>query len=262
MMAWSKTAACTCLAIIMMSSIGCLDLKKSYPEKRSFVIDVGAPPQDTPANGAIVLKINKLRVSPLWAARHGVSRRRSSVRERLLRRVVRRSRDVGDAASSPVALPTLSRVTTQILGGGIAPVCQDFTGTAVNFPPRNEPLLFRQQLEALYRDNLRRGASQTFVDAEGDIVWTQEYFRYRVNGCNNQQATERVLVQVLGGSVQPTCTGGGGGRYAGDQLRRGVSSGSTTAQLVPGGRPNAGGGPVLGVAPASTPSTAAPTRSP
>ena len=73
-MAWSKTAACTCLAVIMISSTGCLDLKKSYPEKRSFVIDVGAPPQDTPANGAIVLKINKLRVSPLFAGRAMVYR--------------------------------------------------------------------------------------------------------------------------------------------------------------------------------------------
>ena len=106
----------------------------------------------------------------------------------------------------------------------------DFTGTTVNFPPRNEPLLFRQQLETLYRDNLRRGASQTFVDAEGDIVWTQEYFRYRVNGCNNQQATERVLSQVLGGPVQAVCNatggggGGGGGVDAGDQLHLGASA--------------------------------------
>ena len=73
-MAWSKTAACTCLAVIVTSPAGCLDLKKSYPEKRSFVLDVGAPPQDTPANGAIVLKINKLRVSPLFAGRAMVYR--------------------------------------------------------------------------------------------------------------------------------------------------------------------------------------------
>jgi hypothetical protein len=141
----------------------------------------------------------------------------------------------------------LARVTTQILSGGIAPVCQDFTGTTVNFPPRNEPLLFRQALEGIYRDSLRRGAVQTFVDAEGDIVWTQEYFRYRVNGCNNQQATDRVLSQVLGGPVQPTCTGGGGGGGTAPitSFVSAVSSGSTPAQLVPGGRPNAGGGPVL-----------------
>ena len=73
-MARSKTAAGTCLAVIMMCPTGCLDLKKSYPEKRSFVLDVGAPPQETPANGAIVLKINKLRVSPLFAGRAMVYR--------------------------------------------------------------------------------------------------------------------------------------------------------------------------------------------
>ena len=73
-MARSRTAAGTCLAIIMMCPTGCLDLKKSYPEKRSFVLDVGAPPQETPANGAIVLKINKLRVSPLFAGRAMVYR--------------------------------------------------------------------------------------------------------------------------------------------------------------------------------------------
>jgi cholesterol transport system auxiliary component len=74
MMARSRTAAGTCLAIIMMCPTGCLDLKKSYPEKRSFVLDVGAPPQETPANGAIVLKINKLRVSPIFAGRAMVYR--------------------------------------------------------------------------------------------------------------------------------------------------------------------------------------------
>lgn len=74
MMARSRTAAGTCLAVIMMCPTGCLDLKKSYPEKRSFVLDVGAPPQETPANGAIVLKINKLRVSPLFAGRAMVYR--------------------------------------------------------------------------------------------------------------------------------------------------------------------------------------------
>ena len=74
MMAPSRKAVGTCLAVIMMCPTGCLDLKKSYPEKRSFVLDVGAPPQETSANGAIVLKINKLRVSPLFAGRAMVYR--------------------------------------------------------------------------------------------------------------------------------------------------------------------------------------------
>ena len=141
----------------------------------------------------------------------------------------------------------VNRVVSQILGGGIQPVCANFTGTTVNFPPRNEPAAFRTTLEGVYRDNLRRSAVTSFVDAEGDIVWTQEYFRYRLNGCNNQQATDRVLVQVLGGAVQPTCTGGGGSAPVTNFVSA-VSVGSTPAQLVSAGRPNAGGGPVLNVA--------------
>ena len=42
---------------------------------------------------------------------------------------------------------------------------------AVQFPPRNEALDFRNQLEAKYRDGLRRGPTSTTVDREGDVVW-------------------------------------------------------------------------------------------
>jgi cholesterol transport system auxiliary component len=61
-----------CLLIITLT--GCLSLSKSYPEKRSFVLDVGAPPQETPSNSIKVLKINRLRVSPLFAGRAMVYR--------------------------------------------------------------------------------------------------------------------------------------------------------------------------------------------
>ena len=39
-----------------------------------------------------------------------------------------------------------------------------------------------------YRDGLRRGSVASFVDIEGTIVWTQEYLRYRVNGCGHADA--------------------------------------------------------------------------
>lgn len=58
----------------MITLTGCLSLSKSYPEKRSFVLDVGAPPQETPSNSTKVLKINRLRVSPLFAGRAMVYR--------------------------------------------------------------------------------------------------------------------------------------------------------------------------------------------
>jgi hypothetical protein len=147
----------------------------------------------------------------------------------------------------------IARVTTQILNGGVQPVCSDFTGTTVNFPPRDQPFAFRQELERIYRDVLRRGAVQTFVDTEGDIVWTQEYLRYRVNGCSHTEAVDRVLAQTLGAPVQPVCGPGGGGPTTGGggpitSFVAAVSSGSSQGVQQSTPRPNAGGGPVVGVA--------------
>lgn len=77
--------------------------------------------------------------------------------------------------------------------------------TAVNFPPRNEALLFRTALEAKYRDGLRRSTIQTFVDQEGTVVWVQEYLRYRVNLCSHVDALSRVFMQIDGRGIQPVC---------------------------------------------------------
>jgi hypothetical protein len=96
------------------------------------------------------------------------------------------------------------RVMLQIDGRGIQPVCG--TATSASFPPRNEPFDFRTQLEAKYRDDLRRGPSSSFVDIEGDIVWTQEYLRYRVNRCTHEQAAERVFQQIAGRGIAPVCS--------------------------------------------------------
>lgn len=99
----------------------------------------------------------------------------------------------------------VARVMIQIDGGGIQPVCGEVSAGAIAFPPRNEPYAFRLDLEAKYRDGLRRPSSDTYVDAEGDIVWTQEYLRYRVNGCGHADAVQRVLAQVDGAAVPPVC---------------------------------------------------------
>ena len=74
MRTWSQTIVISSLAVTVAAAAGCLDLKKSYPEKRSFVLDVGAPQQEAPSIGVIVLKINKFRVSPLFAGRAMVYR--------------------------------------------------------------------------------------------------------------------------------------------------------------------------------------------
>lgn len=101
----------------------------------------------------------------------------------------------------------IERVRIQINGGGVLGVCGTPPSTTVfPFPPRNETLSFRQSLEALYRDELRRGTIQTRVDAEGDVVWIQEYLRYRLTRCSHDQATQRVLQQILGQGVPAGCS--------------------------------------------------------
>lgn len=52
----------------------CLNLNKSYPEKRSFVLDVNAEQREPVPDATMVLKLNKFRVSPLFAGRAMVYR--------------------------------------------------------------------------------------------------------------------------------------------------------------------------------------------
>jgi hypothetical protein len=96
-----------------------------------------------------------------------------------------------------------TRVFMQIDGFGVQPVCGSSSG---QFPPRNESLDFRQRLEGKYRDGLRRNASSSSVDIEGDVVWTQEYLRYRLGRCTHAQGIDRVMRQIDGLGVQPTCS--------------------------------------------------------
>ena len=99
----------------------------------------------------------------------------------------------------------MQKVFDQIDGLGIAPVCGDPAAGAVAFPPRNEPYAFRQELERKYRDGLHRSATSSYVDIEGSIVWTQEYLRYRVNRCGHAAATSKVMSQIDGQGIAPTC---------------------------------------------------------
>lgn len=99
----------------------------------------------------------------------------------------------------------VQRVFDQIDGRGAAPVCAVVSAEPVEFPPRNEPFDFRIALEAKYRDGLQRTPTSTYVDLEGDVVWTQEYLRYRANFCGHADAQEKVFVQIDGAGIQPIC---------------------------------------------------------
>jgi len=98
----------------------------------------------------------------------------------------------------------VTRVMNQIDGLGIAPVCG--TTATASFPPRNEPFDFMLQLEQKYQNGLRRSPSQTYVDVEGNIVWTQEYLRYRAGACTPSASHAHVLAQIEGRGVQPICS--------------------------------------------------------
>jgi hypothetical protein len=50
------------------------------------------------------------------------------------------------------------------------------------------------------------GVTTTFVDAEGDIVWTLEYLRYRLSACGHAEAESKVFAQIDDRSrIPPTC---------------------------------------------------------
>ena len=57
----------------------------------------------------------------------------------------------------------------------------------------------------MYRVDLNRQPSDTRVDPEGDVVWIQEYLRYRLGGCNHTDAVSRAMLQIDGLGVQPVC---------------------------------------------------------
>jgi hypothetical protein len=99
----------------------------------------------------------------------------------------------------------VGKVLRQVDGLAAEPLCSATSITS--FPPRNEPMDFRAQLEQKYRDGLRRAPAQTFVDVEGDIVWTLEYFRYRLSSCGHAAAESKVFAQIdVRSQIPPDCT--------------------------------------------------------
>ncbi len=98
----------------------------------------------------------------------------------------------------------VQRVLSQIDGNAPGQVCGAPPDGAVAFPPRDQAFDFRRQLESKYQ-SMGRGLSQSFVDSEGGVVWTQEYLRYRVNACDHATSVQKVFSQIDGGGVAATC---------------------------------------------------------
>lgn len=98
----------------------------------------------------------------------------------------------------------VSRVMSQIDGNPPGGICAENRDVVIVFPPRNESLDFRGQLEAKYQA-MGRSQTGTHVDPEGSVIWTQEYMRYRVNECAHATAVQKVFQQIDGGAVSDTC---------------------------------------------------------
>jgi hypothetical protein len=103
-------------------------------------------------------------------------------------------------SASPTAPTSVAAETTITYVGGVSGPMD------VLFPARNESFVFRSNLETKYATGLGRAASGTFVDREGEVVWMQEYIRYRVNGCDHATAMSRVLAQIAGGAAGGICS--------------------------------------------------------
>jgi hypothetical protein len=98
----------------------------------------------------------------------------------------------------------VDKVQRQIRGQGLPEPCGS-AGASVAFPPRDQTFAFRLELERVYRSDLRRLPTESRVDAEGDVVWIQEYLRYRLTGCAHGEAVARTILQIDGHGVQPPC---------------------------------------------------------
>lgn len=109
---------------------------------------------------------------------------------------------VGQCSHATATSNTLNQITSS--GGTL--VCATTPAGAIPFPPRNEGLLFMNELDNTYRDSLRRSLGSSYVNNEGAVVWVLEYLRYRLNGCNHGDATTKVLQQIRTGVIAPTCT--------------------------------------------------------
>ena len=108
------------------------------------------------------------------------------------------NRSVAASPTSPTVASANADATIGYVGGVSGPM-------DVLFPGRNESFQFRNELETKYATGLGRAAAGTFIDREGEIVWMQEYIRYRVNGCDHGTAIARVMTQIDGGAAGGIC---------------------------------------------------------
>ena len=114
-------------------------------------------------------------------------------------------RGMAESPTGPSSITAVREGRTPMGVGGVSGPMD------VLFPGRQDSFDFRNQLETKYQTGLNRSASATAVDREGEVVWTQEYMRYRVNGCDHAAAMQRVFAQIDGNPPGAICAENPGG---------------------------------------------------
>ena len=104
-------------------------------------------------------------------------------------------RAAGATPTSPSAMTALQ--ASDPFGAASSPMA--------NVGTRPEALDFRRSLDTEYQTALRRSLQQTYVDIEGEAVWTSEYVRYRLSGCDPGSAVQRVFAQIDGNAPGVEC---------------------------------------------------------
>jgi hypothetical protein len=89
-----------------------------------------------------------------------------------------------------------AKVWEQLASGGAPALCA--RPDAVSFPPEDESMDFRRQLEERLRDQ-PVVQPPTSVDALGEVVWTQRYLQARVRGCSHEAGMKAVEQQITSG---------------------------------------------------------------
>ena len=90
----------------------------------------------------------------------------------------------------------LDVITQQVSGANPLRLCRAGYDATFDMPPPNETLQFRRALEQLPVFRARGATAPTHLDAEGQVVWLQEYTRLRRSGRTEGEAFEQVRAAI------------------------------------------------------------------
>jgi hypothetical protein len=92
---------------------------------------------------------------------------------------------------------SMERILLQIEQYGTQPECDGGSIRALSNLSLSDSSRFRSEIDSFFGDVLRRKPLQTYVDLDESVTWMREYVRYRLEASDHDQATNRVIQQIL-----------------------------------------------------------------